>query len=79
MGRWSLNAGSNNLIKKTGFTVLYFTCLFLKMFRVKKYRNLTWGGGEIFPYHSEYFPLAENLELLFCSTAFVDKIIRGNV
>ena len=35
-------------------------------------------GGGIFPYHSEYFSHAENLELLFCSTAFFDKIIRGN-
>ena len=31
------------------------------------------GGGWIFAYHSEYFPHAENLELLFYSTAFVDK------
>ena len=34
---------------------------------------------EVFPYHSEYFPHAENLELLFCSNAFVDKIVRGNI
>ena len=35
---------------------------------------------EIFSYHIEYFPHAENLELLFfCCTAFIDKIIRGNV
>ena len=42
----------------------------------KKCRNLR---GGIISYLSEYFPHAENLELLFCSTAFVDKIIRGNI
>ena len=37
-------------------------------------------GGGIFPNPSEYFPNAENLELLFfCSTSFVDKTIRGNI
>ena len=36
------------------------------------------GGGGIFPYRSDYFPNAENLELLFCSTAFVIQIIGGN-
>ena len=33
----------------------------------------------MFPYHSQYFQHIENLELLFCPTGFVDKIIRGNV
>ena len=33
----------------------------------------------MFPYHSEYFPHALNLEQHFCSSAFVDKIIRGNI
>ena len=37
-------------------------CLFLEMLWVKKCRNLS---GGIFPYHSEYFPHAENMELLF--------------
>ena len=35
-------------------------------------------GGNI-SHHTKYFPNAENLELLFFSTAFVDKIIRGNI
>ena len=48
--------------------------LFLEMLWVKKLCNLR---GGIFLYHSEYFPHAKNLELLFCSTAFVDKKIRG--
>ena len=46
-------------------------CLFLEILWAKKYRNLSvcvWGG--IFPYHIEYFSHAENLDLLFCSTAF---------
>ena len=45
-----------------------------------KCRNLS-GGEGIYPYYGEYFPRAENLELLFffCSTVFVDKIIRGNM
>ena len=45
------------------------------MLRVKK------SMGEIFPYQSEYFPHAENLEpfLFFCSAALVDKVIRGNI
>ena len=45
------------------------------MLWVKKY-NLSRGK---LPYHSENFHHAENLELLFCSTAFVDKIIKGNI
>ena len=61
----------------------YFKCLFLEMLWersvVKKCRNLSvWG---IFLYQGEYFPHAENLELLcFCSAAFVEKKkkIRGN-
>ena len=56
-------------------------CLSLEMLEVKKCRNLSvyvWGGG-IFSYHTEYFPIAENLKLLFCSTAFVNKIISGNI
>ena len=54
-------------------------CLFLEMLWVTKCRYLSVGGGEIFPYHSEYFSHPKNLELLFRSTAFVDKIIRGNI
>ena len=51
-------------------------CLFLEMLQVKK-----WGGGErgIFPCHSEYFPHAENRELLFLKVSFVDETIRGNM
>ena len=49
-------------------------CRILEMLRVKKYRDLS--GGNI-SYHSEYFSHAENPELLICSTAFADKIIRG--
>ena len=37
--------------------------LSLDMLLVKKSRNLS-GVGGIFPYHSEYFPHAENMELL---------------
>ena len=45
------------------------------MVNVSIFRTLR---GGIFLYHSEYFTHAENLELVFfCSTAFVDKIIRG--
>ena len=47
---------------------------YFKMLLVKKCPNLS--GGNI-SYQSEYFPHAENLELLFCS--IVDKIIRGNI
>ena len=50
-------------------------CLFLVMLWIKKCHN---SSGEIFPYHCEYFPHAENLEL-FSSSAFVNKIIRGNI
>ena len=45
------------------------------MLFVQKCRNLVCVGG-IFPYHSENFPHAENLKPFFCSTAFVDKIIK---
>ena len=34
--------------------------------------------GEKYSTITKYFPHAENLEILFCSTTFVDKIIRGN-
>ena len=43
----------------------------------KTSRNLI--GLGIFPGHSEYFLHAENLVLHICPTAFVDKIIRGNI
>ena len=43
---------------------------FLEMLWVKKCRDS--GVGNYFSI-SEYFPYAENLELLFCPTAFVDK------
>ena len=52
-------------------------CLLLEILWVKKCRNFS--VGEIFPFHSKYFPIAENLELPFRSTAFVEKIIRGNI
>ena len=52
-------------------------CLFLEMLSVKKCRDFQWG--EIFPCRSGYFPHAENLELVFCYTAFVDKIIKVNI
>ena len=45
-------------------------CLLLEVLLAKKCRNLSVCGG-IFPYHSEYFPHAEILELLFCSTCFL--------
>ena len=53
----------------------------LQILWVKKCRNFSGAGGEreIFPYHCEYFSHAENLELIFCSTAFADKIIRVNI
>ena len=52
--------------------------LHLYYIAVKKCCNLS-VCAEIFPHHCEYFPHAENLELLFCSTAFDDKIIKGNI
>ena len=54
-------------------------CLFLEIGKKCNLMGGGGGGGGIFPYHSEHFPHAENPELLFCSTAFVDKIIRGNM
>ena len=36
---------------------------FLKNIMGKEMSQFKWG--EIFPYHSEYFPFAENLKLLF--------------
>ena len=52
-------------------------CLFSEMLGVKKCRNLS--GEEYFPITVNSFPYAENLDLLFCSTAFIDKIIRRNI
>ena len=55
-------------------------CLFLDILWLKKRLDLRWvgGGGKegMFPYHSKYFPLAEDLELLFvllCSTILLTK------
>ena len=52
-------------------------CLFLEMLRVKKCHDLR--GGKYFRITVNIFPDVGNLELPFCSTAIVDKIIRGNV
>ena len=57
-------------------TCSYFMCRFLEILFVKKRRNLS--GGKYFPI-TEYFPHAENLEQPFCSSAFVDKILRANI
>ena len=52
-------------------------CLFfLEMSWVRKCRLKL---GAVFPFDREYFPHSDNLELLLPSTAFVDKIIRGNI
>ena len=45
--------------------ILYSMCLFLEISWVKKCRNLIGRQRLIFPYHSEYFTHAENLELFF--------------
>ena len=54
-------------------------CLIFEISVEKKCRNV----GELFSDHSEYFPHAEKLELLFIislvSVAFVDKTIARNM
>ena len=55
---------------------LYLMCLFLEMLWVKKCRNLMRG---IISLSLNIFLMPKIWNYFFCSTAFVDKIIRGNI
>ena len=63
--RLTLRASSLHGLICIEYVISYFMFLILEMLWIKKCQNLRGGGGFIFPYHSEYFPHAENLELLF--------------
>ena len=52
-------------------------CPFLEMLSVKKCRNLS--GGKYFLITVNIFPMPKIWNDFFCSSAFVDKIIRGNI
>ena len=47
------------------------------MLSVKKCSNLS--GGKYFPITVNIFPLLKIWNYDFCCTAFIDKIIRGNI
>ena len=52
--------------------------LFLEILWVKKCSKLKSGGG-VFPMTLHIFPMPKIWICFFCSSAFVEKIIRGNI
>ena len=57
--------------------IMFYVSIFRNVMGLQ--RDVVIQEGEIFPYNSEHFPHAENLELFFYKIITFYKTIRGNI